>query len=239
MQRVLPEPTGPADLDDDALAAAYGVPDRDQWRNGAWLRVNFVMSLDGAIVGSEGLSKSLGTEADHRVFRLARSMADVLLVGAQTIRAEDYSPSLLPVAIVTRSLDLAPTLRMFAERGPQHARPIILTTDESAPTAPAWLREVADVVSCGSARVDMARAVDVLDQKGLARILCEGGPAVLDELFAANLVDELLLTIVPRLVGSTEHLVTHRGGYQPPVRMNPTLVLEHEGTVLTRYGRVP
>lgn len=237
MQRVLPESTEPVALDGEALAAAYALPERSHWRNGVWLRVNFVMSLDGAIVGSEGLSKSLGTEADRMVFRLARRLADVLLVGAQTIRVEDYSPSLLPVAIVTRSLDLDPTLRMFAERGPQHARPIILTTDDSAPKAPAWLRDLADVVPCGPGSVDMARAVDVLTQRGLTRILCEGGPAVLDELCRADLVDELLLTIVPRLVGSPEHLVTHRGGYQPPVRMTPTLVLEHEGTVLTRYGR--
>lgn len=195
------------------------------------------MSLDGAIVGSEGLSKSLGTDADRRVFRLARSLADVLLVGAQTIRAEDYSPSLLPVAIVTRSLALDPTLRMFAERSPQHARPIILTTDEAEPKAPAWLREAADVVACGTGSVEMTRVVDLLAQRDLTRILCEGGPAVLDELFAADLVDELLLTIVPRFVGSPEHLVTHRGGYRPPFRMRPTLILEHEGTVLTRYRR--
>lgn len=237
MQRILPASVHSIELDDDALTAAYAVPDRGQWRNGAWLRVNFVMSLDGAIVGSEGLSKSLGTEADHRIFRLARSLADVLLVGAQTIRAEDYAPSLLPVAIVTRSLDLDPTLRMFAERGPRHARPIILTTEKSAPRAPAWLRDIADVVACGPGSVDMRQAVEILADRGLARILCEGGPAVLDELYEADLVDELLLTIVPRLVGSPEHLVTHPGGYQPPVRMAPTLVLEHEGTVLTRYGR--
>lgn len=237
MHRVLPESIESAALDDDALALAYALPSRDDWRGSSWVRVNFVMSLDGAIVGGEGLSKSLGTPADRQVFRLARSLADVLLVGAQTIRAEDYSPSLIPVAIVTRSLALDASLRMFTERGPQHARPIILTTDEAAGTAPAWLRDVADIVACGPGSVVMTRAVDALAQRGLTRILCEGGPALLDELVTADLVDELLLTIVPRLVGSPEHLVHHPSGYRPPVRMTPTLVLQHEGTVLTRYRK--
>lgn len=237
MHRVRPESAEPVVLDDDALVRAYALPSRDAWRGSSWIRVNFVMSLDGSIVGSEGLSKSLGTPADRQVFRLARSLADVLLVGAQTIRAEDYSPSPIPVAIVTRSLAIEPSLRMFAERGPQHARPIILTTDEAEGRAPAWLREAADIVACGTDGVEMTRAVDVLAQRGLTRILCEGGPALLDELFAADLVDELLLTIVPRLAGSAVHLVHHSGGYRPPVRMTPTLVLEHEGTVLTRYRR--
>lgn len=237
MHRVRPESAQPVDLDDDALALAYALPSQDEWRGSSWIRVNFVMSLDGAIVGGEGLSKSLGTPADRQVFRLARSLADVLLVGAQTIRAEDYSPSLIPVAIVTRSLAIDASLRMFAEQGPQHARPIILTTDEAAGRAPAWLREAADIVACGIGGVEMTRAVDVLAQRGLTRILCEGGPALLDELLAADLVDELLLTIVPRLVGSPEHLVQRSGGYQPAVRMTPTLVLEHEGTVLTQYRR--
>lgn len=238
MHRVLPDSAEPIELEDGDLARAYALPPQGDWRGSSWVRVNFVMSLDGAIVGSEGLSKSLGTDADRRVFRLARSLADALLVGAQTIRAEDYSPSRLPIAIVTRSLALDPSLRMFAERGPQHARPIIVTTDEAEPMAPAWLREAADVVACGAGSVDMTRVVDVLARRGLTRLLCEGGPAVLDDLFAADLVDELLLTIVPRLVGSDKHLVTRRGGYRPPVRMRPTLVLEHEGTVLTRYRRL-
>lgn len=235
MKRV--HPAAAIALDDAELEHAYALPDPSRWRNGAWMRVNFVMSLDGSIVGAEGLSKSLGTDADRTVFRLARSMADVLLVGASTVRAEDYAPSTIPVAIVTRGMDLSPSLRMFDERGPQHARPIILTTDESAASAPSWLSDTCDVVACGSQRVDLTAAVAALTSRGLRAILCEGGPVLLDSLLAADLVDELLLTIVPRLVGSPEHLITRTGGISPPQRWSPSLVLEHDGTVLTRYQR--
>jgi len=224
-------------LESDALAAAYSVPSADEWRAGRWVRVNFVMSLDGSIVGSEGLSRSLGTEADRAAFWTARGMADVLLVGAQTIRSEDYRPSPIPVAIVTASLDLDPGLRMFAERTPEHARPVVLTTHDRATQAPQWLREVADVLSCGSEAVDLAQAVSLLVARGWPRILCEGGPMLLEGLIEHDLVDELLLTLAPRLVGSSRHLVTHLGGWRPPRRLVPSLVVEHEGTVLTRYRR--
>lgn len=235
MHRVSPPPQ--EELRDADLASAYQYPDQMQWRDGHWLRVNFVMSLDGSIVGSEGRSGSLGTDADRRVFRLARSLADTILVGAQTVRAENYRPATIPVAIVTRRLDLDPGLRMFTEREAHHARPLILTTDEACASAPDWLLAHADVIACGSRSVDLHRAITALTDRALVRILCEGGPALLDGLLAADLVDELLLTIVPLLVGSQAHLIEHPGGYLPPLRMSPDLVVEHEGTVLTRYRR--
>ncbi len=224
------------ELDDDALATAYRVPDRDRWTRDFWVRVNFVMSLDGAIVGAEGLSKSLGTDADTRVFRLARRMSDVILVGAGTLRMEDYRPSPRPLAIVTRRLDLDPGLRVFAERGPEHVRPFVMTTSRAMDDAPEWLRDQAELLDCGADDVDLHRALDHLTARGLTHMLCEGGPALLTHLLEAELVDELLLTIVPTLVGSDEHLVRRAGGFSPPVRLQLTQVLEDDGTVLTRYS---
>ncbi len=224
-----------ATLDQGALAEAYAIPEPEQWTGPTWLRVNFVMSLDGAIVGPEGLSKSLGTEADRTVFRLARRLSDVVLVGAGTLRTEDYRPSPRPLAIVSRRLDLDPSLRIFADRGPEHVRPMILTTGTAVTEAPDWLREEADLVDCGVDSVDLTMAVDHLAGHGLGRVLCEGGPALLTDLLEADLVDELLLTIVPQLVGSPEHLVDRVGGFTPPVRLHLAEVIEHEGTVLTRY----
>lgn len=241
MQRVHPLPV--ASLDEDGLAAAYASPAQDQWVRDVWLRVNFVMSLDGAIVGSEGLSTSLGTEADRTVFHLARRLSDVVLVGAGTLRAEDYRPSPRPLAIVSRRLDLAPTLRVFADRGPEHVRPMILTTGNAIAGAPDWLSTEADLLDCGADSVSLPKGVDHLARRGLGHVLCEGGPALFTDLLEADLVDELLLTLVPRLVGMPEHLVERPGGFQPPMRMALSEVIEHEGTVLTRYrapqGRTP
>lgn len=237
MERLLPLPgesLGAAHLHD-----AYRCPPESSWRDGRWLRVNFVMSLDGAVVGPHGVSQALGTDADRQVFRLVREESDVVLVGAGTVRAENYRPSLRPLAIVSGRLNLPPTLRVFAESGPDHVRPMVMTTSAAIGDAPDWLHEQAELVACGDVAVDPEIVVDALTSRGLARILCEGGPALLGDLLQVDLVDELLLTISPMLVGATPraHLVSVPGGLSPSARFTTTQVIEHSGTVLTRYRR--
>jgi riboflavin biosynthesis pyrimidine reductase len=235
VQRLHPAPA--AFVDDDELRAAYLMPDSSSWRDGRWVRANFVMSLDGAIIGPDGVSEHLGTEADRRVFSLARELSDVVLVGAGTLRAEDYRASRRPLAIVTRTMDLAPELRVFADRGPEHVRPMVMTTDRALRAAPEWLREEAVLVPCGADEVDLVRVLDHLTSLGLPKILCEGGPALLTDLLTADLIDEVLLTIAPRLVGGDAHLVYLPGGMHPPLRFSTAQVLEHDGTVLSRLLR--
>ena len=233
MHRIHPVADPWADVD---LNEAYRHPPTESLLPGSWVRVNFVMSLDGAIVGEEGLSKSLGTPADRTVFRLAREQSDVVLVGAGTLRAEDYSASARPLAIVSGRLELAPTLRVFADRDPEHPRPMIITSQRAADRAPDWMREAADVIPCGQDDVDLTAGVRLLADRGLPRMLCEGGPALFTDLLEADLVDDLILTIVPRLVGSSEHLATRPQGFLPPRRMRLVHAFVDDGTVLTRYA---
>lgn len=232
MRRIHPAPE--ADLSDDDLRAAYAFPDRRPW-----VRANMVSTLDGTMRGPDGSSRSISTPTDQRVFAVARRDADVILVGAGTIRAEDYRPSVRTVAIVTRRLDLPMTLRMFTERTADHARPIAFTTDAAAAGAPATLRDVIDIVGCGDDTVELPRVIADLQDRGLGHILCEGGPALLGDLVSAGLLDELLLTLVPSLVGGgpKEHIIDIAGGLDPAVRFAPRLVLEEEGTVLLQLGR--
>ena len=82
-------------MEDDDLADWYDYPhalDR------AWVRANFITSLDGAVTGGDGLSGSIGNDADRRVFGLLRALCDVVLVGAGTARAEGYHPVRVPTA---------------------------------------------------------------------------------------------------------------------------------------------
>ncbi|MBC8091356.1 MAG: dihydrofolate reductase family protein, partial [Pseudonocardia sp.] len=133
-------PSGPAtELDDAALAAHYDYP-ADLAR--PFVRVNFVASLDGA-VSVDGRSGGLGTDADKRVFGLLRELAEVVLVGAGTARAEDYRGARKntrgrgtppPVVVVTGSADLDPTARLFTDTV---TPPIVLTVA----AAPADRRE--------------------------------------------------------------------------------------------------
>ena len=232
MRRLLPATVEAApELTDEDLTTAYAFPP-----SGTWVRANFVTTLDGAIRGGDGVSGSISNDADQRVFRIARRTADVVLVGAGTVRTEDYRPSKRPLAIVTATLDLPSTLRLFAEATEEHVTPIALTTQEAAATADESLRARVEVVPCGSGHVDLSRVVAVLADRGLRRIQCEGGPHLLGSLLRAGLLDEMLQTIVPRLRGGgpADHLVDIPGGLDPMTRLTTSQVLEDDGTLFLR-----
>jgi riboflavin biosynthesis pyrimidine reductase len=127
VHRLLPSPTA-RPIDDAALAAEYAYPDA----SAPWVRVNFVASADGA-VSVEGRSRPLGSPADRRVFGLLRELADVVLVGAGTVRVEDYRGARRPtrgrttpppIAVVTGSAELDPGSRLFTDTA---VAPIVLT----------------------------------------------------------------------------------------------------------------
>ncbi|MCX6433243.1 MAG: dihydrofolate reductase family protein [Actinobacteria bacterium] len=229
MRRLLPAPI--AELSDDALRDAYAFPEQRPW-----VRANMVSTLDGAMRGTDSGSRSISTPADQRVFSIARADADVILVGAGTIRAEDYRPSKKIVAIVSNRLDLPLTLRMLAERTDENPRPIAFATDAAAADAADELRAVVDIVPCGADSVDLQRVIEELAARGLGHIHCEGGPNLLGDLAAAGLLDELILTVAPLLLGGGpgEHILTVAGGFDPPLRLTPTHVLEEDGSVFLR-----
>lgn len=213
------------------------------------LRVNFVSSVDGAAT-RDGLSGGLGDAADRRYFELLRRVADVVLVGAGTVRTEGYGPlrvssesvawreanGLTPhpvFAIVSGSLQLDPGSRIFAEAP---VRPVVVTTEghDSEPFA-----EVADVVQAGSGgRIDVLAAVAALRSRGLGRILCEGGPHLFGALLAADTVDELCLTVAPSLdAGDAPRIAA--GALPEPRGLQLRHVLRSGSTLLLRYRRTP
>jgi len=178
---------------------------RDAPRPGApWVLANMVMGVDGAVT-IDGRVGELNSPADRELFRAIRLLSDVILVGAATVRAEGYGPSVRPIAIVTNSIQLDLGAPLFTE---QKARPIIVTSDASPADARARAAEVADVVIAGETAVDMHRAVAALHERGHAVVLTEGGPSVLAELLLADLVDELCLTIAPIAGGDPGRMVS-------------------------------
>jgi riboflavin biosynthesis pyrimidine reductase len=160
------------------------------------VRLNMIASLDGAAT-VDGLSGGLGGPADHRVFMALRELADVVLVAAGTVRAEGYGPSKVPLAIVTRSCALDLDSPLFVEG----ARVIVLTVATAPPAAVAAAREVADVLVAGERSVDLRTAVQLLGRAGYGSVLAEGGPSLNAQLAAADLIDELCLTVAPCLLG--------------------------------------
>lgn len=160
------------------------------------VRLNMIASLDGAATVG-GRSGGLGGPADHRVFAALRGLADVVLVAAGTVRAERYGPSKVPLAIVTRSCALDLDAPLFTKG----ARAIVLTVATAPPAAVVAARKVADVLIAGERSVDLGVALRLLGDAGHRNVLAEGGPSLNAQLAAADLVDELCLTVAPYLAG--------------------------------------
>jgi riboflavin biosynthesis pyrimidine reductase len=224
----------PSRLDEAALRKAYAAPaDR------AWLRVNFVASLDGAVTGADGRSGSINTHADFRVFSVLRQLADVVVVGAGTARAEGY-PALrdedadAPVlAVVSNRGELPPTVAAMTS---PHGSALLITCQSADDELVATAREVLgadNVVVAGSERVDLAAARKALEDRGFRSMLSEGGPSLFGTMLDAGVVDEVDLTWAPTLVGGEHGRIT--GGPDLDVAMTPILLLEEDGTILGRW----
>jgi riboflavin biosynthesis pyrimidine reductase len=223
---------------------------------GRWIRANMIASVDGAIA-LDGRSSGLSGPADRLVFAVLRSLADVIVVGAGTARAERYRqarPDELwqqlrvsratapPIAVITRRLELDLGSRLFAPGGDASpdglARTIVLTTELASADRVAAARRVADVVVAGEKSVTTVAAVDALAARGYRRILVEGGPTLLGKLAADGLIDELCLTISPLLEGGhAASRVTARTGPVSVTDLRLATVLEDGGFLLTRYIR--
>jgi riboflavin biosynthesis pyrimidine reductase len=219
------------------------------WLERGGVRVNFVSSVDGGATAA-GLSRGLQTPGDNRIFAALRDLADVVLVGAGTARAEGYRGVVLddkrqglrrdlglaphpPIAVISRSLDLDPDAALFT-RGSR--RTIVFTVAETDPAARARLGEVADVVVAGDATVDLAAAHADLVGRGHLRVLSEGGPMLFGDLAAAGVVDELCLSVTPLLVGPGARRIVAGAPWEgSPVPLGLSGVLEEDGALFLRY----
>ena len=249
MHQVWPLPARP--IDDDALETLYRYPADDDPR-GRWLAVNFVSSLDGGIE-IEGRSRGLSTPADRRVFGLGHDLADVVLLGSGTALAEDY-PGLRPDATAADrrhryGLAEAPPLAVVTSGSfPADATsivdvavPTIVVTCAAAPAErqEAWCAAGARVLVAGDEHVDLAAAVRRLAEDGYRRIDCEGGPGLVGTLLAADLVDEMRLTIAPLAVaGRAGRVATSTDPLDAPRGFTvASLLVDDDGTLLIRYVR--
>ena len=236
----------------DELAAAYAYPGRTDGRREVWLRANMVSTLDGA-AQHDGRSQPISSASDMRIFGTLRALADVVLVGAETVRQEGYRPAraraefaaareaagqteAAAIAIVSASLELDYSLPLFTS---PLVPTLILTGAAAAPDRVAAAEKAgAQVVVAGDGMgVDPARAVQALADLGHTRLLAEGGPRLLGQLVAAGVLDELCLTISPMLVVGDAQRIS--GGPSVPVPRHFELVslLEEGGFLFSRYHR--
>jgi riboflavin biosynthesis pyrimidine reductase len=239
------------DVDADELPELYGYPAD---LNRVWLRANFIASLDGgATVG--GTTGRLGGHGDRALFSLLRELADVILVGAGTVRVEEYSgarsniaqrqrrqargQSEVPqLAIVTRSGRLDRDMPVFTRT---EVPPLVCTCNAAAEQTRRGLAGVAEVVECSGDdpdRVDEAAVLATLADRGRYRVLTEGGPMLFGSFVDRGMLDELCLTVAPSLVGGLGGRIAV-GPRQVLTRMRCGHILaDDDGYLYTRYVKV-
>jgi riboflavin biosynthesis pyrimidine reductase len=241
----------PIDTADDArLIDLYAYPDG---LRSCWVRGNMITSLDGGAT-DDGKAGGLAGAGDRAVFALLRHLADVIVVGATTVRIENYSGTQLPVAarqarqrrgqaevppiaVLTRSGDLDPSARLFTRT---EVPPLILTSTRAVEDTRRRLGAVAEVVDASGRDPDSADAamvLKILAERGLFRVLTEGGPLFLGNLVNNDLLDELCLTVAPLLVGgAAKRIVTGLGHAHTKMRRTH-LLADDDGYLYTRYVR--
>jgi riboflavin biosynthesis pyrimidine reductase len=220
------------------------------WPPGWWARAMMVQTIDGAFFGPDGKSRSISSDRDREVLVEARRLADVVLVGAQTIRTERYRPMVAKpewqaaraaigaqpapvVAIVSASLDLPWEEPLFGESA---ITPMVFTDGSATRERTLIAEEIqstgrVEIIECASLPLD---ALEVLRQRGFTRIVCEGGPRLLRDLFSE--IDEIDLTIAPMLIGQD---VPASDADLEPNRIDWILeyVWDHEGFIFNKYVR--
>ncbi len=245
MRALLPDVSSEVDVHDSYATG---------WLDVGGIRVNMISSLDGA-AAADGLSAGLQTPGDNRVFVALRDLADVVLAGSGTVRAEGYSPielgaervalrtayglrADLPTAVATRSLNLDMNSRLFAEARPGN-RPIVLTCAAADPRRHAAFGSVADVVDVGEHDLEPTLVRAALAERGLTRVLCEGGPTLFGQFGAVGEVDELCLSVSPMVIGPGAQRIVGGAAWQDgPRRFELRSLLEEDGALFLRLVAV-
>jgi riboflavin biosynthesis pyrimidine reductase len=204
--------------------------------------VNMVASVDGASSGPGDKSAPLSSAADRRLFHALRAVADVVLAGAGTVRAENYGAprgdGLRPrLATVSGRLALDPATRFFRE---PEVPPLVFTTGDALAEGKASpeLAAVAEIRAAGAHTFDWPEALRILRADyGTEVLLVEGGPTLNTELVAADLVDELRLTIAPLVVGGSTRRIVAPGAPADARRYTLADLGEDDGFLFLRYLR--
>jgi riboflavin biosynthesis pyrimidine reductase len=197
------------------LASLPEIADHYATDQQAWVRANMIVSRDGHFVGAGDSSRDLTSESDLKLLLLLRALSDVVLVGANTARLENYrqpktrteyaflerKPPRL--AVVSSSLDFDLTAPLFT--GGLEST-IIINVGSVTPSAE--LSELAQIVYVPANEAAheenfATRLISQLAELGLRKVTCEGGPSLLAQLLKARVVDEYDLAISPVVVGGT------------------------------------
>jgi riboflavin biosynthesis pyrimidine reductase len=222
-------------IDEAGLAALYAWPE-GAGEGTTYVRANMASSFDGA-TAVDGKAEGVSSETDRDLFRVLRGLADVVLVGAETVRAEGYGPVRsngdapgCPLAVVSASLKgLDPASRMFTEAA---NRTILVTTSRADTSA---FADVADVLVAGEDRVVWPTVLAQLGERGLTKVLSEGGPSILGQLASGGHLDEVCLAFSSVLVGGNAKRIVEGPALSAPRRYDLAHAVQDDGMLFLRY----
>jgi len=212
------------------------------------VRLNMIVSVDGGTSWG-GVSGALGGPADKALFSVLRSFADVVLVAAGTMRAEHYGPAQMSeamqqvrrdrgqapipnIAVVSRSCQMDWDTPFFAAAV---ARPLVITVATAAEDDRARAAAVADVIVAGEHDVDLAAALDDLASRSAGNVLAEGGPTLNGELARADLLDELCVTLSPRLASGDAKRILSGSTLEELAPLELWSICEEDNFLFLRY----
>lgn len=222
------------------LAALYAFPPLEEGR--VHVRAMMNTTVDGAIAGADGTSGSLHDPDDSFVFGVLRALCDVVLVGAATVRAEDYrrpsgrrdlrAPSLRPAGADRPVL----AIRTATGELPDSVEPdwptLLITPPHQRERV---LERTGFPAEQVIAAADEQAAISALAARGLRGIQAEGGPSALGRLAAAGLLDELCFTVSHRTVGGPSPRVLEGPAHRASWELSSLLLGER--STITRYRR--
>lgn len=240
MRRLLPEPaeTSVAEQVDELDFVSLAHDDRP------YTVTNFALTLDGRATIS-GRSGAIGSDSDTEMLVRLRTTVDAIMIGAGTMRAERYGHPVadqhkrarrerrgLPhdplMCIVSNSLDLPWDADLFT--GGQGRVVVFSASEQDPPPTETPVRVVRH-----QGRVDLPEAFRYLRrERGVRALLSEGGPHLHAEMIAAGLVDELFVTLAPKLIGGNgPHLAEGLAERERPLEL--AWLLEDESELFARY----
>ncbi len=243
MRRLLPDP--------GETTVAEQLEGYRPWRHAhddrSFVAMNFAATVDGrAAIG--GVSGPIGSDADTAMLAGLRTRFDAVMIGAGTMRAERYGRLVanqekregrkrlgLPhdplMVIVSGRLDLPWDASLFTDGG-GHVL-VFTASQEEPPDTATPLRVVRH-----TGEVDLAAALSHLRHEcGVRSLLCEGGPRLHAQLEAGGLVDDLFLTIAPKLAGGGAPSIFD-GELKGVRQLELAWLLEQDGELFARYRRV-
>jgi riboflavin biosynthesis pyrimidine reductase len=241
MRRLLPDP-GPTTVSEQLEAYRPWEEPREER---PLVAMNFVATVDGRAT-IEGRSGPIGSDADTAMLAGLRTRFDAVMIGAGTMRVERYGPlaskqetrerrrqaGLSPeplMVLVSGRLDLPWEAPLFEEGG----EVLIFTAADTEPPQTAASVEVVRHEGAVNFREAMRH---LRRERGIRALLSEGGPHVHEQMQADGLVDDLFLTISPKLSGG-EALRILEGPLPGVIDLDLAWLLEEDGELFARYRR--